>query len=114
MRNILTVLTFAGCLMFGMQTASAQSLAQDQDRPEVIAKEKAHQLTESLGLNGDQTRAIFRALVTNEVDYQKNLKGKDLTSEPVKAEKAKLDAELQEAMKKILTEDQYAKWLQDQ
>lgn len=114
MKNILTVLAFAGCLIFGTQTVSAQSLSQNQDRPEVIAKEQSSILTDELGLDGDQTRAVFRALVTKEVNYQKNIEGKDLSSASVQAQKQKFDTELQESMKKILTDDQYKKWLSKQ
>src|SRR5690554_434784 len=113
MKNLLTVFAFAASMFFGIQTTSAQSLAQDQNRPEVIAKEEAAKITEDLGLSGDQTRAVFRALVSKEVSYQKNVNGKDLKSASVKAEKQKTDAALKESMKKILTADQYSKWLKD-
>ena len=42
MRNILTVLAFSASLLMGVQTVSAQTLKQDANRPEVIAKEEAH------------------------------------------------------------------------
>ncbi len=111
MKNLLTVLAFAGSMFFGIQTTSAQSLSQDQNRPEVIAKEETAKISNELGLTGDQQRATFRALVAKEVSYQKDINGKDLNSPAVKAEKQKTDAALQESMKKILTDDQYAKWL---
>ncbi|QAA81773.1 hypothetical protein EI546_08585 [Aequorivita sp. H23M31] len=111
MKNLLTVLAFAGTLFIGMQSVSAQSLSQDQNRPEVIAKQETAKISDELGLNGDQQRATFRALVAKEVSYQKDVNGKDLNSPAVKAEKQKTDAALNEAMKKILTDDQYAKWL---
>jgi len=113
MRNILTVLAFSASLLMGVQTVSAQTLKQDANRPEVIAKEEAHDLTQSLGLNGDQTRAIFRALVTHKVDVQKVTQGKDVNSPSVQAEKQKVDATLKGTMEKILTEEQYNTWLED-
>ena len=114
MKNLLTVLAFAATMLFGGQMVSAQSLSQDNNRPEVIAKEKTNELSQELGLNGDQQRAVFRALVSKEVSLQKSTKGKDLNSTPVKAEKDKIDADLQVAMKKILTDAQYAQWMKDQ
>lgn len=110
MKNLLTVFAFAASMMFGIQATSAQSLSEDQSRPEVIAKQETSTLTDNLGLNGDQTRAVFRALVAKEVSYQKSVSGKDGNSPSVKADKQKADATLKDSMKKILTDDQYAKW----
>lgn len=110
MKNLLTVLAFAASMFFGIQSTSAQALSQDQNRPEVIAKAETAKITEALGLSGDQTRAVFRALVAKEVSYQKSADGKDLTSPAVKADREKADASLKESMKKILTADQYTKW----
>lgn len=98
-------------MFIGVQTSSAQQLSQDKSRPEVIAKTESAKLTETLGLNGDQGRAVFRALVAKEVGYQKNVDGKDAKSAPVATEKKKLDDQLKDAMKKTLTDEQYAKWL---
>ncbi len=111
MKNLLTVLAFAGSMFLGTQTIAAQSLSQDQNRPEVVAKAETAKISNDLGLTGDQQRATFRALVAKEVSYQKNVNGKDLSSPAVKSEKQKADAALQESMKKILTDDQYAQWL---
>lgn len=114
MKNILTVFAFAASMFIGIQSASAQSLTQDENRPEAIAKETTHTMTKKYGLNGDQTRAVFRALVTKEVDYQKNVNGKDITSASVQSEKDKIDNKLRGELKKILTADQYAEWEKDQ
>ena len=111
MKNLLTVFAFAAIMLFGMQSISAQALAQDQNRPEVIAKQETAKITDDLDLSGDQTRATFRAMVAKEVSYQKNVNGKDLNNAAVKADKQKADAELKESMKKILTDAQYTKWL---
>lgn len=114
MKNILTVFAFVASVLMGVQTVSAQSLKQDENRPEVIAKEEAHDLTQSLDLNGDQTRAVFRALVTHKVDIRKNVAGKDLNTSSVQAEKQKIDTRLKGTMEKILNKEQYAQWLKDQ
>ena len=111
MKNLLTVFAFAVTMLLGVQTTSAQQLSQDQSRPEVIAKTEAAKLTEALDLSGDQSRTIFRALVAKQVGYQKNEDGKDASSAAVIAEKKKIDAQLKDAMKKTLTDDQYSKWL---
>ena len=111
MKKIITVFAFAVTMLLGVQTTSAQSLSQDKSRPEVIAKAETAKLTETLNLNGDQGRTVFRALVAKEVGYQKNVAGKDLKDASVSAEKKKLDDQLKESMKKTLTADQYAKWL---
>ena len=110
MKNLMTVLAFVATIFIGSQTIFAQSLSQDESRPEVIAKAETAKLSESLGLDGNQTRAVFRALVAKEVGYQKNITDKDLNNASVRADKEKLDADLQTTMKKILNEDQYNRW----
>ncbi len=114
MKNLLTLLAFTATLFFGIQSTSAQSLSQDQNRPEVIAKAEASKMTDELGMDGDQSRAAFRALVTKEVNYQKHVNGKDLSDPAVKAEKEKIDETLKGTMGKILTDEQFAKWLKTQ
>ena len=111
MKNLLTVFAFAVTMLLGVQTTSAQQLSQDQSRPEVIAKTEAAKLTEALNLSGDQSRTVFRALVAKEVGYQKNVEGKDASSAAVIAERKKIDDELKAAMKKTLSDAQYASWL---
>lgn len=114
MKKILTVFAFAITMILGVQTSSAQQLSQDNSRPEVIAKAQTAELTQSLDLNGDQSRAVFRALVAKEVGYQKSVQGKDLSNSAVSTEKKKLDDQLKVAMKKTLNDDQYAQWLKNQ
>ncbi|WP_310991291.1 hypothetical protein [Aequorivita marina] len=114
MKKIVTVFVFAITMILGVQTSSAQQLAQDNSRPEVIAKTKTAELTKTLDLTGDQSRTIFRALVAKEVGYQKSIKGKDLKSAAVSSEKKQLDANLDAAMKKTLNADQYSKWVKNQ
>ena len=111
MKKILTAIVPVLILMLGVNTAGAQTLTQDQDRPEVIAKAKAADLKETLDLNDDQQRAVFRALVANEVNYKKNIQGKDKTNAAVIASKQENDEALNAAMKKTLTAEQYKKWL---
>jgi hypothetical protein len=111
MKNLLTVIAFAFVMVLGVQNTSAQNLTQDQDRPEVVAKTQTAELTETLGLTGDQSRSVFRALVANEVNYRKHVQGKDLSNPTVAADKKKFDDVLKTTMQKTLTEAQYKKWL---
>ncbi len=111
MKKIIKVVAFSFVMLLGMSTMSAQELSQNQDRPEVVAKQQVAALNQVLGLNGDQQRAVFRALVSKESNYRKNVSGKDLNNATVLANKKKYDADLDAAMKKALTKDQYSKWL---
>ena len=111
MKNVITVIAFTLVMLFGIDGAVAQGLTQNADRPEVIAKTKTADLTESLQLNGDQQRAVFRALVANEVSYGKHIKGKNLSDANVSADKKKFDYALMTSMKKTLTADQFQKWM---
>lgn len=114
MKNLFTIFAFAATMLFGIQNISAQSLSQDKSRPEVIAKTQTAELTESLNLNGDQSRAVFRALVAKEINYQKHIEGQDATNATVIANKEKFDTSLKSIMKKTLTDEQYTKWLKSQ
>ena len=111
MKNLFKVITFSFVMLLGMGTMNAQSLKQDQNKPEVIAKRQAADLSAKLDLNGDQQRAVFRALVSKESNYKKHVNGKDLNNAGVAASKKKFDDVLNTTMKKTLTADQYKKWL---
>jgi hypothetical protein len=112
MKNILSIIAFAFVMLLSVNTAGAQNLTQDADRPEVIAKTKTANLSEILALNGDQQRSVFRALVSNEVNYGSHIKGKDQNNAEVIANKKKFDEALTASMKKILTEAQFKQWLE--
>jgi hypothetical protein len=98
--------------MLSASTVTAQSLSQDQERPEAIAKAQTEQLTEALSLDGSQSRAVFRALVSKEVSYKKQVTGKNNSDPAVMASKKKIADDLKASMKKILTDEQYKKWLE--
>jgi hypothetical protein len=110
MKNILTVIAFALVMLVGIDSTVAQGLTQNADRPEVIAKAKTADLSQTLELNGDQQRSVFRALVTNEVNYSKHIKGKNINDVQVNADKKKFDDALMNSMKKTLTAEQFEKW----
>lgn len=111
MKNLIKIIAIAFIMGLGVNTASAQGLTQDGERPEVVAKKKTSDLTETLGLNGDQERAVFRALVSKEVGYKKQVNGKDTNSASVKGAKQKIDTSFKASMKKALTAEQFKKWL---
>lgn len=110
MKNVITVIAFALVMLLGIDSAVAQDLAQNANRPEVIAKTKTAELSETLQLNGDQQRSVFRALVANEVSYKKNISGKNPTDTQVIADKKKFDDALMTSMKNTLTAEQFEKW----
>lgn len=111
MKNIVKVIALSFVMLLGMGTMSAQGLKQDQNKPEVIAKTKTADLSQKLELNGDQQRAVFRALVSKETNYKKHIVGKDLKDATVMASKKEFDNALDAAMKSTLTAAQYQKWL---
>jgi hypothetical protein len=114
MKNLLTVLALAFVMLFGFQNTYAQELTQSQDRPEVIAKTQVAKLTQELGLTGDQSRTIYRALVAKEVNYKKHINGNNPNDAKVIALKKEYDDNFNASMKKNLTPDQYNTWLKSQ
>jgi len=111
MKNLLSVIALAFVLMFSTQNITAQSLTQDQERAEVVAKEQVAELTTQLDLTGDQTRTLYRAFVTKEVNYRKLVNGKDINNSQVASDKKKTDDVFTQALKATLTKEQYAKYL---
>ncbi len=111
MKKLLSLIAFAFVMMLSVQTISAQSLSEDETRPEVVAKTQVAELTTQLGLSGDQSRTLYRAFVTKEVNYRKLVNGKDINNSQVAADKKKTDDVFMKAMKTTLNEKQYAKWL---
>ncbi len=111
MKKLVSIAILSFVMLFGIQTVSAQTDAElARKKPEVIAKSQVADFSKKLELNGDQQRAIFRAIVAKEVNYQKHVTGKDLNSKDVIANKAKFDNAYEATMKKILTEKQFAIW----
>ncbi|MEZ4858325.1 MAG: hypothetical protein R2781_05900 [Flavobacteriaceae bacterium] len=110
MKNLLKIIAFSFVMFLGMGSINAQTLKQDQNTPEVIAKQKTEKLSTALNLNGDQQRAVFRALVVKENNYNKDVTGKDSKNATVIANKKKHDEVFETSMKKTLTEAQYNQW----
>lgn len=110
MKNLIKLIAIAGFLIGGVTTSAAQSLSQDGDRPEVIAKATVSKLAKELNLSGDQERALFRAYVQKEVNYKKNISGKDVNKPAVVADMQKYNDQLTAAVKKTLNAEQFKKW----
>lgn len=110
MRKTLYILTLGVFLFLGGVTVQAQGLAISNDRPEDIAKTKVSMIHDQLDLSGDQQRALFRAYVKREVDYKKFIANKDTNSPAVLQQKTKLNNDLEKAVKKELTAEQFTQW----
>lgn len=108
MKNIFSLVVLASFILFSSQSISAQSLKQNQDRPEVEANNELQILTNELDLNDIQRRTLFRALVTKEVSFRKSELDENKASMETDQKKANDDFDSQ--MKKTLDPDQYKKW----
>ena len=108
MKNLFSIIAFAFVMMLSVQNVSAQSVSQNQDRPEVVAKTQLLELSNQLELSGEQNRTLYRALVTQEVSLRKaNLDENKATME---ADKKKANKVFYDQMKKTLTPEQFKKW----
>ena len=108
MKNLFSLVTFAIIMLLSVQNVSAQNISQDQDRPEVIAKNQLVNLSDQLALTGDQSRTLFRALVTKEVSIRKSKLDENKTTMVI--DKKKADELFYVEMKKTLTAQQFTKW----
>lgn|SRR5690625_4570749 len=110
MKKILSTAALGFLLFLGTTAVQAQELAVSNDRPEGIAKEKVSMIHDQLDLSGDQQRALFRAYVKREVGIKKHVADKDGSSPAVLELKSKLEQDLEKAVKKELTAEQFATW----
>lgn len=111
MKNICKIIAITLVLFAGTTAVNAQELSKDADRPEVIAKAQVNEIDAKLDLNGDQERALFRAIVSKIVNDRKLVDGQDANDATVKANKAKIEAGYKAAVKKALGEEKYKAWL---
>lgn len=95
---------------FASQGAQAQTLTESPDKPDVVAKAEVAKLTKTLNLSDAQQRTLFRVLLAKEVNYRKNVKGKDPNNPNVSHSIKKIQENLVNGMKETLTEEQFAKW----
>ena len=108
MKNIFSLVVLATLVLFSSQSSSAQSLKQNQDRPEVVANNELQILTNELDLNDIQRRTLFRALVTKEVSFRKS--ELDENKETKATDQKKANEDFNSQMKKTLEPNQYKKW----
>ena len=108
MKNLFSLVVFVIIMFLSFQNVSAQNISQNQDRPEVIAKTQILNLSNQLGLTGDQSRTLFRALVTKEVSIRKSKLDENKTTMII--DKKKADELFYVEMKKTLTAQQFTKW----
>jgi|SRR5690554_12179 len=110
MKKIVNTATLGVLLFLGSIAVQAQGLAVSDKRPENIAKEKVSMINEQLDLSGDQERALFRAYVKREVGIKKHIADKDANSPAVQQQNAILNKDLEKAVEKELTAEQFAQW----
>jgi hypothetical protein len=108
MKYKFTFVNIAFIMLFSLSTLSAQNLTQNQDRPEVVANNELQILTNDLGLNSNQKRTLFRALVTREVSIRKS--NLDENKATMVNDQKKANDAFNSQMIKTLTPEQYEAW----
>lgn len=118
-------LVMAALLFVGMTTFAQERMGEQREKltPEQRVNLQVKKLTKDLSLNEKQVQEI-KALVAKEAEVReanrtemdaKRASGTKPTKEEMKAHKAKVQedqAAMDANMKKILSADQYAKWVQ--
>ncbi|MEP2935885.1 MAG: hypothetical protein ABJM06_14260 [Gilvibacter sp.] len=105
-KMVLLVIAFG----FASQGMHAQTLTESPDKPDVVAKAEVAKISKTLKLTDDQERTLFRVFLAKEVNYRKNIKGKDANNPNVKQSVINLEKNFLEGMKASLTEKQFNKW----
>ena len=106
MRKLVYIITLSFTLLLISTTIHAQGLTVSGDRPEDIAKAKVSMLQDELKLSGNQQRAY----VKREVGIKKHVADKGGSRPAVLELKSKLEQDLEKAVKKELTAEQFATW----
>ncbi|WMI69626.1 hypothetical protein [Mangrovimonas sp. YM274] len=99
MKKIITLCLFMGTLLFGAGNLAAQNTIEINK----IASEKAESLRKVIKFDTDTLEEVYQAYKDYETKYQ-------AISSDLKANweaKVKIDKELDQSMKNLLTEDQY-------
>ncbi len=105
-KMVLLVIAFG----FASQGMYAQTLSVSPDKPDVVAKAEVAKISKDLKLTDDQERTLFRVFLAKEVNYRKNIEGKDQTNPNVVQSVKNLDRNFLEGMEASLTEKQFKKW----
>ncbi len=86
------------------------TLAQDKEpKPEVIAKEKTHRLTQEFGLDSNQQSLVWRAFMARE-KAKTEIENSPYSEKEIQQVYLKVDENFQNSMQKYLSEDQYTKF----
>jgi len=104
MKKLIALLIIVFALAFSTQDANAQQ------RPEDAAKIQVAALSETLELNGDEQRALFRVFVKKEAAYARQVTGQDLSNPTVVAAKKEIDSNFEKELKAVLTPEQYKRY----
>ncbi|WP_053978418.1 hypothetical protein [Mangrovimonas xylaniphaga] len=99
MKKIITLCLFVGALFFGAENLTAQNTIEINK----VASEKAENLRKVIKFDTNTLEEVYEAYKAYETKYQ--VISKDLNANW--ESKVKLDKELDQSMKSILTEDQY-------
>lgn len=103
MKKIVTLLLLGTAFFLGTQNSHAQ----DEFRKQ--AKEQVLKLDKMLQLSPDQEKKVYRAYVSNEINYG-NLEENKENDKGWKASKHKVDASLWKVMEETLTPEQFKKY----
>lgn len=101
MKRLIAILVVLFAVAFSTQDANAQQ------RPEDVAKIQIAAISETLELNGEEQRTLFRVFVKKEAAYARQVTGQDLSNPSVAAAKKDIDATFEKELKAALTPEQY-------
>lgn len=110
MKRILQLVLLVVAFGFASQGAQAQTLTESADKPDVVAKAEVAKLDAALNLTDEQERTLFRIFLAKEVNYRKNVAGKDPNNPNVSHSINKIKENFETGMEETLTERQYRKW----
>lgn len=111
MKKLITICAF----IFAFSLTTTTNAQEKLKSPEAIAKEQVNAMTQQLNLNGDQQRALWKALVTKQSSVNEAIQNKgNLSEAELKKMNMKINAQLDNSMSKILSKDQYKQYLANQ
>lgn len=107
MKKIITICLFAIALVFSTTTNAQEK----QKSPEAVAKEQVHKLSQQLNLDGDQQRALWKALLKKQTAINEAVK----SSGSISATELKtLNKQIEQTVSKFLNKEQYKLFLVNQ
>lgn len=100
-------------LFLGTTVSMAQNRSRQHSTPEESAKKTTETLKEKLGLKADQEKQVYALNLKSAkemTEMRKEMQGGGGDRGAMRAKFTKMHEEANKGMKKILTEDQYAKY----